>query len=115
MILVHNYGYIKPLIMNKLFDIACNFTSNRFDEDLDKVIVNAIDKNVDKFLLVSAEMGDIDRILDINNLYPNNCYFTSGVHPHHANDFFDESPSILDKLVTEHNPNAIGETGLDFF
>ena len=115
MILVHNYGYIKPLIMNKLFDIACNFTSNRFDEDLDKVIVNAIDKNVDKFLLVSAEMGDINRILDINNLYPNNCYFTSGVHPHHANDFFDESPSILDKLVTEHNPNAIGETGLDFF
>ena len=31
------------------------------------------------------------------------------------NDFFDESPSILDKLVIEHNPNAIGETGLDFF
>ena len=88
--------------MNKLFDIACNFTSNRFDEDLDKVIANAIDKNVDKFLLVSAEMSDIDRILDINNLYPDNCYFTSGVHPHHANDFFDESPSILEKSLLQN-------------
>ena len=43
--------------MTKLFDIACNFTSERFHSDLDDVISNAIENNVEKFLVVSAELG----------------------------------------------------------
>jgi len=101
--------------MNKLFDIACNFTSDRFDEDLDDVIINAISNNVDKFLLVSAEIKDIDKILKIKNSYTGNCFFTSGIHPHHANDFNEETPEHLENIILMHKPNAVGETGLDFF
>ena len=40
--------------MNNLFDIACNFSSNRFDNDLKEVIERAKNNNVTKFLVVDA-------------------------------------------------------------
>ena len=101
--------------MQKLFDIACNFTSDRFDNDLDQVIQDAILNNVKKFLIVSAELGDNDKILEIKNKYTDYCYFTSGVHPHHAKNFSFDSVPILDTYISKNNPNAVGETGLDFF
>ena len=77
--------------MTKLFDIACNFTSERFDSDLDDVISNAIKNNVDKFLVVSAELDDTKKIQEIKKKYSKNCFITLGVHPHHAKTFNDKS------------------------
>ena len=37
--------------MSHLFDIACNFSSERFDNDLQDVIQRAIDNKVKKFLI----------------------------------------------------------------
>jgi Tat protein secretion system quality control protein TatD with DNase activity len=37
--------------MNNLFDIACNFSSERFDKDLDLVIERAQHNGVNKFLI----------------------------------------------------------------
>ncbi len=34
--------------MHNVFDIACNFTSERFDDDLDEVIKRAIENNIYK-------------------------------------------------------------------
>ena len=101
--------------MTKLFDIACNFTSERFDSDLDDVISSAISKNVDKFLVVSAELDDTKKIQEIKCKYPENCLITLGVHPHHAKTFNDKSSMIMDTYIKDINPNSIGETGLDFF
>ena len=101
--------------MTKLFDIACNFTSERFNSDLDDVISNAIENNVEKFLVVSAELGDTEKIQKIKQKYPENCFITLGVHPHHAKTFNDESALIMDKHIKNIDPNSIGETGLDFF
>ena len=101
--------------MTKLFDIACNFISERFDSDLDDVISSAISKNVDKFLVVSAELDDTKKIQEIKCKYPENCLITLGVHPHHAKTFNDKSSMIMDTYIKDINPNSIGETGLDFF
>ena len=101
--------------MTKLFDIACNFTSERFDSDLDDVISSAINNNVDKFLVVSAELDDTKKIQEIKHKYPENCLITLGVHPHHAKTFNDKSSMIMDTYIKDINPNSIGETGLDFF
>ena len=101
--------------MTKLFDIACNFTSERFNSDLDDVISSAINNNVDKFLVVSAELDDTKKIQKIKQEYPENCLITLGVHPHHAKTFNDKSPMIMDTYIKDINPNSIGETGLDFF
>tara|TARA_X000001036_G_C20553514_1_gene755357 strand:- start:503 stop:1117 length:615 start_codon:yes stop_codon:yes gene_type:complete len=42
-------------------------------------------------------------------------FFTIGVHPHHANEINDQYLKKLKEVVNLNDPDAIGETGLDFF
>jgi TatD DNase family protein len=101
--------------MNNLFDIACNFSSERFDKDLNEVIQRAKNNNVNKFLVVSASLNDTEKI---NRIYEDNkdsCFFTIGVHPHNAREFISSSSIKMKSLIDTYKPNSVGETGLDFF
>ena len=101
--------------MHEIADIACNFTSDRFDNDLDEVIDRAIANHITKFGLICSQLRDIDKLLEIYNRYSKNMFFTIGVHPHHANEINAEYLEKLKKAINVNNPHAIGETGLDFF
>ena len=101
--------------MHEIADIACNFTSDRFNNDIDEVINKAINNKVVKFAIICSQLSDIDKLLKIYNQYSKNMFFTIGVHPHHANEINDDDLKKLRELVTSYNPHAIGETGLDFF
>ena len=79
--------------MINLFDIACNFSSDRFDNDLNEVIQRAKNNNVTKFLVVSASLKDTEKVYRIYQDNKDSCFFTIGVHPHHANEF-DSSSSL---------------------
>ncbi len=101
--------------MHEVADIACNFTSERFDKDLDEVINRAITNKITKFGLICSRLRDLDKLLEIHNQYSKEMFFTIGVHPHHANEINDEYLKNLKEAVINNNPHAIGETGLDFF
>ena len=76
--------------MHDIFDIACNFTSERFDNDLNEVIDNAIENNVTKFGLICSRVSDFPRLINIYKTFSDCMRFTIGVHPHHANEFNDK-------------------------
>lgn len=101
--------------MHDIADIACNFSSDRFDSDLDEVINRAISNNITKFGLICSRLGDLDKLLSIYNNYSDSMLFTIGVHPHHANEFNTEYLKNLKEAIHNYDPHAIGETGLDFF
>ena len=101
--------------MHDIADIACNFSSDRFDSDLDEVINRAISNNITKFGLICSRLGDLDKLLSIYNNYLDSMLFTIGVHPHHANEFNTEYLKNLKEAIRNYDPHAIGETGLDFF
>ena len=101
--------------MHEIADIACNFTSDRFDNDLDEVIERAIADKITKFGLICSRLSDLDKLLEIYNRYSKNMFFTIGVHPHHANEINEEYLEKLKEVINKNNPHAIGETGLDFF
>ena len=101
--------------MHEIADIACNFTSDRFDNDLDEVINQAIINNITKFGLICSRLSDIDKLLEIYNRYSKDMFFTIGVHPHHANEINEKYLEKLKEVININNPHAIGETGLDFF
>ena len=101
--------------MNDLFDIACNFSSDRFDKDLYQVIERAKKNKVAKFLVVSATLKDTEKVYKIYKQNSDSCFFTIGVHPHHANEFNSTSSMNMLKLIKEFKPHSVGETGLDFF
>ena len=101
--------------MHEIADIACNSTSDRFDNDLDEVINQAIVNNITKFGLICSRLSDIEKLLEIYNRYSKDMFFTIGVHPHHANEINEEYLKKLKEVINNNNPHAIGETGLDFF
>ena len=101
--------------MHEIADIACNFTSDRFEKDLDEVVERAIANNITKFGLICSRLSDIDKLLEIYNRYSKDMFFTIGVHPHHANEINEEYLKKLKEVINNNNPHAIGETGLDFF
>ena len=76
--------------MHDIFDIACNFTSERFDGDLEEIINRAIKNNVTKFGLICSRVKDFPRLINIYNNFSDSMRFTIGVHPHHANEFNNE-------------------------
>ena len=101
--------------MHEIADIACNFTSERFNKDLDDVIKRAIANKITKFGLICSRLSDIEKLLEIYNRYSKDMFFTIGVHPHHANEINEEYLKKLKEVINNNNPHAIGETGLDFF
>ena len=94
--------------MHQLFDIACNFTSEQFNKDLDETIERAINANVSKFLIVSASLSDTQDIQDIYKKNISHCAFTLGTHPHHASEINKDEIQKMRVLINELNPNAIG-------
>jgi TatD DNase family protein len=101
--------------MHEIADIACNFTSDRFEKDLDEVIDRAVTNNITKFGLICSQLSDLGKLLEIYKRYSKEMFFTIGVHPHHANEINEEYLKKLKEAISINNPHAIGETGLDFF
>ena len=95
--------------MNNLFDIACNFSSERFDKDLDLVIERAQHNGVNKFLLVSASLSDFNKIYQIHMSYFDNSHFTIGVHPHHANEINNDEIKKMKEMIVKYNPSCVGK------
>jgi len=101
--------------MAGFIDIACNFTHDSFKHNLDEVLNNAEHAGVDKFVLLCASLADIDPIKVIQNNTPEKFFISAGIHPHHATEILEINYDALLKKLKSINPNAIGETGLDYF
>ena len=101
--------------MAGFIDIACNFTHPSFAENIDQVLSEAKNVDVKKFVLLCASLNDLKPIQKIRSLNPSQFFITAGIHPHHANEILNlnEIP-LIDRLLSIE-PDAIGETGLDYF
>ena len=98
--------------MSDLFDIACNFSSDRFDKDLYEVIERAKNNKVTKFLVVSATLKDTQKVYNIYKQNSDSCFFTIGVHPHHANEFNSTSSMKMMQQINEFKRNIRNEIGI---
>ena len=101
--------------MMKYFDIACNLSSQRFDGKRDFVIKHALENNVKKIAIICSSIQEVERIHNLNLRFKDTTCFTIGTHPHYANQFSEKDINELNLLCQKYQPDAIGETGLDFF
>ena len=101
--------------MAGFIDIACNFTHPSFAENIDQVLSEAKTVDVKKFVLLCASLNDLKPIQKIRSLNPSQFFITAGIHPHHANEILNlNGIPLVDRLLSIE-PDAIGETGLDYF
>ena len=94
--------------MNRYFDIALNLASERFSGERDKVIADALTRNVNYFNIVCSSLNELDFVKDLHDRYKQNSCFTLGVHPHNANELngntLNSLKNFLDTLITQSFP-----------
>ena len=83
-----------------------------FDGDLGKLLQEARDRGVERFLCICVDKFNVEKVIDIAGAH-NNVYATVGVHPLHIKDSAVTLAWLLEHASRER-VIGIGESGLDY-
>jgi TatD DNase family protein len=100
--------------MHVLFDSHCHLTDERFAEDVDQVIANAMTAGVLRMVSIASTPDDAEAALEIAERH-DNVWATVGVHPHSVADVGRDAISRVADLADDARIVGIGETGLDYY
>ena len=81
---------------------------------LGDIIKEAKDNGVEKIILPSASLSDIDAVYEIVKKY-DNVYGLLGIHPSEAKDWTDETAEKIREYSNNKKIVGIGEIGLDYY
>lgn len=97
-----------------LVDIGVNLTNSRFAPHLDDVLVRAQTAQVNTLIVTGTSVEETEAAQALCVAYPQQLYFTAGVHPHDSRQYQSTTYQVLKDLAHHSQCVAIGETGLDF-
>jgi TatD DNase family protein len=99
-----------------LFDTHCHLAAEAFDGDRAEVVERARAEGVAAALVVSEDLGDAERVLEVAGRHPDFIVPAIGVHPDRAPLLDDaEVEAVLALARAEASRlGAIGEVGLDW-
>jgi len=97
-----------------MIDSHCHLTAEQFNEDRDDVIKRALTAGVTTMVCIGDTFKSTEAAQQLSNKYPQ-VYFTAGIHPHHAEQWNNDSVNILTQYASDPRCKAIGEIGLDYF
>lgn len=100
--------------MTELFDIGANLADPSFDADRHDVLSRARDAGVGHIVITGSSLESNKRAAIIAKDDPR-LHYTTGVHPHHANDYDDVMHAELSRQMSANQVVAAGECGLDYF
>ncbi len=102
----------------KLIDSHCHIDGEKFDDDREEVIQNALEAGVAAMLNVGtgSPQGDsFESTSELTKKY-SNIYGAVGIHPHDASEYSETVENRLIELFkSNENLIAWGEIGLDYF
>lgn len=97
----------------RLFDTHAHLADERFDEDRQAVIERLIQSGVELALLVGDGSKEEQPIYPLVEAYPF-FYAATGVHPHDAASWTEETRRRLVRWMGHPKSVALGEIGLDY-
>jgi len=94
-----------------IIDTHIHLDDDRYDEDLDAVLVRAREGGVKRFIIPGADVTTIDKAVRIAERY-DDVFFAVGVHPYDMKQF---DGLVFENYVGHDKCVAVGECGLDYF
>jgi len=96
-------------------DTHTHLFSDQFKDDVDQVIEKALGLGVEKFYLPNIDLASINRMYEISDRYPENCFPMMGLHPCSVKEDYQEVlPKLKAELDSGRSFSAVGEIGLDY-
>lgn len=97
-----------------MIDSHCHLYDKAFKEDFDDVYKRALDKKINKFVMVGCNKESNLEVIKIQNNY-NESFSTVGVHPSYVDETPVEYFIELEELIKNNKIYGIGECGLDYY
>lgn len=97
-----------------IIDSHCHLHDEKFDHDLDEVLLRATKENIDKFITIGCDIPTTKKAQSLAHKY-DNIFFTAGFHPHDAKELSTNNYNELKVIAKEKKCVAIGEIGLDYY
>ncbi|MCQ2351701.1 MAG: TatD family hydrolase [Paludibacteraceae bacterium] len=99
----------------RIIETHAHLDDPQYSEDLDEVILRAKQAGVEKVLLASVTMRDIEKLKALESKYPGFCYAMVGVHPQEVNASYREELDAFDREIHSGKFIAVGEVGIDLY
>lgn len=99
----------------RLIDTHTHIYLEQFDEDRDEMMQRALDSGVEQFFLPNIDSSSIQRMLALEEAYPERCFAMMGLHPCSVKEGFEEELAIVRDWLDERPFCAVGEIGIDLY
>ncbi|ARV07518.1 hydrolase TatD [Polaribacter sp. SA4-10] len=96
-------------------DTHTHLYSEQFDEDRQAMMQRALDAGVSRFFIPAIDSSYTERMLDLENKYPNDVFLMMGLHPTSVKENYKEELALVKEWIDKRNFYAIGEIGIDLF
>jgi len=94
-----------------IVDTHCHLDDTCYFDDFERVLQNAKEARVERFIIPAAHPATLQRALDLSQRY-DSIYFSVGVHPYDAN-LYDRG--FIEAFIEHPKCVAVGECGLDYY
>lgn len=99
-----------------LTDTHTHLYSSQFSEDRIKVIENAIYNGVSRFFIPAIDSSYVQKMYDLEKLYPNNIFLMMGLHPCYVKpETYLEELGLIENEFEKRKFYAVGEIGIDLY
>jgi TatD DNase family protein len=103
--------YLRSML--HFIDSHAHLYLEQFEHDRSDVIANAISQGVSQVILPNIDLDTIEGMEMLEDMYPNVCFATMGLHPCSAETGYRDILRVMETHIGRRTWTAIGETGLD--
>lgn len=96
-------------------DTHTHLYSKEFDKDRETLVEQALAAGITRFYLPNIDSGSIERMLALEQQYPNRCFAMMGLHPCHVNQTVEKELELVKSWLGRRPFAAIGEIGIDLY
>ena len=98
-----------------LIDTHAHLYLEQFDEDRTEMLQRARQEGVGKFYLPNIDSSSVERMLNMEAQFPNECFAMMGLHPCSVKENYKSELSVVEKWLDERPFAAVGEIGTDLY
>jgi TatD DNase family protein len=101
--------------MPKIIETHAHIYDEAFNVELDKILGSAKDAGVSEIWMPNCDSTTMDLMLNLADKHPDFCLPMLGLHPCYVKENYEAELSLIETILGEIRPIAIGEIGIDLF
>ena len=98
-----------------LIDTHTHLYSEKFNEDREERIQEAIDAGVKQFFMPNIDSTSIKGMNSLAQKFPENCFAMMGLHPCSVNENVEQELQLVEQELKTYKYIAVGEIGMDLY